>query len=42
MRANRAEWEPAADAFLMWNKVGGKVLPGLDRRRRDERSMFLS
>jgi lysozyme len=42
IKANRAEWEPAADAFLMWNKAGGKVLPGLDRRRRDERAMFLS
>jgi len=26
----------------MWNKAGGKVLAGLDRRRRDERAMFLS
>lgn len=42
MRANRAEWEPAGDAFLMWNKAGGKVLAGLERRRRDERAMFLS
>lgn len=42
MKANRGEWEEAADAFLMWNKAGGKVLPGLDRRRRDERALFLS
>ncbi len=42
IRANRGEWEPAADAFLMWNKAGGKVLAGLDRRRRDERAMFLA
>lgn len=42
MRANRSEWDAAGDAFLMWNKAGGKVLPGLDRRRRDERAMFLS
>ena len=42
MRANRGEWEGAADSFLMWNKAGGKVLSGLDRRRRDERSLMLS
>ena len=42
MKANRSEWDAAGDAFLMWNKAGGKVLPGLDRRRRDERAMFLS
>jgi lysozyme len=42
IRANRGEWEPAADAFLMWNKAGGKVLAGLDSRRRAERAMFLA
>ena len=42
MKANRGEWEEAADAFLLWNKAGGKVLPGLDKRRRDERALFLS
>ena len=42
MKANRSEWEQAADAFLLWNMAGGKVLAGLDRRRRDERALFLS
>ena len=42
IKANRQEWEEAADAFLLWNKAGGKVLPGLDRRRKDERALFLS
>jgi lysozyme len=42
IRANRQEWEAAADAFLLWNKAGGKVLAGLDRRRREERALFLS
>lgn len=42
MRANRNEWQAAGDAFLLWNKAGGKVLPGLDRRRKDERALFLS
>jgi len=32
----------AADAFLLWNKSGGKVLRGLERRRRDERTLFLT
>jgi lysozyme len=42
IKANRGEWEAAADAFLLWNKAGGKVLAGLDRRRREERALFLS
>jgi lysozyme len=42
IKANRGEWEEAADAFLLWNKAGGKVLAGLDRRRKDERALFLS
>jgi len=42
IKANRQEWEEAADAFLLWNKAGSKVLPGLDRRRKDERALFLS
>ena len=32
----------AADAFLLWNRAGGKVLAGLNRRRRAERKLFLS
>lgn len=31
-----------ADEFLKWNKAGGKVLPGLTKRRIAERMMFLS
>ncbi len=31
----------AANAFLMWNKAGGRVFAGLDRRRRSERALFL-
>lgn len=30
----------AASAFLMWNKAGGKVLPGLTRRRAAEMALF--
>jgi lysozyme len=32
----------AADEFLRWNRGGGKVLPGLTRRREAERALFLS
>jgi lysozyme len=42
MRYNRGDIEGAADAFLMWTKAAGRVLPGLVKRRNDERSMFLS
>lgn len=42
MKIGRGEWAAAADAFLLWNKAGGKVLPGLDKRRKDERALFLS
>lgn len=31
----------AAEAFLMWNKAGGKVVKGLDNRRHAERVVFL-
>lgn len=31
-----------ADKLLLYNKGGGKVLPGLVRRREEERSLFLS
>lgn len=42
MRANRGDWEGAAEAFRMWTKGGGKVLPGLVRRREAEIALFLS
>jgi len=42
MKIQREEWESAADAFLMWTKAGGKELPGLVRRRKGERALFLS
>ena len=42
MRANRGDWEGAADALRMWTKGGGKVLPGLVKRREAEIALFLS
>jgi lysozyme len=41
MRANRGDWEGAAEAFRAWTKGGGKVLPGLVRRREAEMVLFL-
>ena len=31
----------AADQFLLWVNAAGKVLPGLQKRRQDERALFL-
>lgn len=42
MKIQREEWDQAADAFLMWTKAGGKELPGLVKRRKGERALFLS
>jgi len=41
-RYNRNDYAGAADEFLKWNKAGGKVLRGLERRREAERALFLS
>jgi lysozyme len=41
-KANRGDWQGAADAFMAWVKGGGKVLPGLVKRREAERALFLS
>jgi len=42
MKHNRGEFEAAADAFLLYTKGGGKILPGLVKRRNDERALYLS
>ena len=42
MKANRGDWEGAAEAFMAWTKGGGKELPGLVRRRKAEIELFLS
>jgi len=42
MKTNRGELEGAADEFLKWTKAGGRVLPGLVKRRNDERALYLS
>lgn len=41
-KLNQENYQGAADELLRWNKSGGKVLPGLTRRREAERDLFLS
>ena len=38
----RGETREAADEFLKFTRGGGKILPGLVKRRNDERALFLS
>lgn len=42
IKANRGDWEGAAEAFMAWVKGGGVVLPGLVKRRLAEKALFLA
>ncbi len=42
MLLNRLEYDNAADEFSKWRRAGGRVLPGLVRRRAAEQAVFLS
>jgi len=35
-KINEQDWEAAVQQLLLWNKGGGKVLAGLDKRRKAE------
>ena len=39
---NAGDKQGAANAMLMWNKAGGRVLNGLIRRREAERALFMT
>jgi lysozyme len=39
---NNKQFASAADRLLLYNRAGGKVMEGLNRRRRAERKLFLS
>lgn len=39
---NAGDKEAAANAFLLWNKAAGRVFPALERRRREERTLYLT
>lgn len=41
MRINRGDMEGAAEQFMTWVKGGGRVLPGLVKRRIAEKNLFL-
>jgi lysozyme len=40
-RFNAGRWREGCDAYLMWNKAGGRVVRGLTLRRQDERRLCL-
>ena len=42
MKTNRGEFDEAAAEFMKWTKAGGRVLPGLVKRRLDEQRLYLS
>ena len=39
---NRGDYQGAADEFMKWTKAGGRVFPGLVKRRAAERALYLS
>lgn len=41
-KLNEDDRESAAEHFLDWSKAGGVVVPGILRRRKAERNLFLS
>lgn len=40
-RFSAGNWRGGCDAFLMWNKAGGRVVRGLSLRRARERALCL-
>lgn len=42
MKTNRGDYLGAAEEFMKWTKAAGRVLPGLVKRRTDERALYLS
>lgn len=42
MKYNRGDYAGAADELLKWVRGGGRILPGLTRRRLAEQALFLS
>lgn len=39
---NLHDYQGAADQLPRWNRAGGRVLPGLTRRREAERALFMT
>lgn len=40
-KINAGDWEGAREQLMLWTKGGGKVLPGLVRRREAEKALLL-
>ncbi len=40
-RFNAGRYKEGCDAYLMWNRAGGRVVRGLTNRRQDERKLCL-
>jgi len=40
-KLNRSDYVGACNELLRWNRAGGRVLPGLVKRRKAERNMCL-
>ena len=41
-KLNRKDYEGAANEFWKWRRAGGRILPGLVKRRADEKALFVS
>lgn len=41
-RFSQGRWKEGCDAFLMWNKAGGRAVKGLTNRRKAERRICLT
>ena len=39
-KINAQDWDEAKEQLLLWNKAGGRILPGLDKRRKAEAALF--
>ena len=39
---NQGQFSLCAQQFEVWNRAGGKVMPGLTARRADEKALFLT
>ena len=39
-RLDAADWQGAREQIVKWTRAGGRVLPGLVKRREAERAMF--
>lgn len=41
-RFRAGQWRAGCDAFMLWNRAGGRIVPGLVRRRAAEHTLCVS